>query len=93
MVYKLLTPDVRGAIEFCLMEIPAGMSTSEKMHNHEGEETAYIMSGETDIFLGEKKYHLREEDGVRIPPAMPHKWVDTSKEIVKVVFAVTPSAF
>ena len=51
------------------------------------------MSGEADLFLGEKHYHLREGDGVKIPPRTTHKWDNTADETAKVIFAVTPPTF
>ena len=93
VVYKLLTPDVSGAIEFCLMEIPAGSSSVDKPHSHTGEEVAFIISGETDIYLSGKTYHLNEGDGIKIPPFSPHRWINNSDQEVKVIFAVTPPSF
>ena len=93
VLYKLLTPDVSGMIEFCLMEIPAGVASADVPREHSGEEVAFVISGETDIYLSGEIYHLNEGDGMKIPPFSPHRWINCSKKTVKVIFAVTPPTF
>ena len=43
--YELLTPDTKGNIEFCMMIIPAGMSSYRDAHSHIGEEVAFMRRG------------------------------------------------
>lgn len=93
VMYKLLTPDISGAIEFCLMEIPAGTASSDVPREHTGEEVAYIISGEVDLHLNGTVYHLQSGDAVRMPPMSGHRWVNTSDEELKAVFAITPPSF
>lgn len=93
VAYKLLTPDVSGAIEFVLMEIPAGSASTDKARGHVGEETAFIMSGKTDIYVDGHRYTLDEGDAIRIPPTSPHRWVNCYEDTVQVIFAVTPPSF
>ena len=81
VMYKLLTPDISGAIEFCLMEIPAGTASSD------------VPSGEVDLHLNGTVYHLQSGDAVRMPPMSGHRWVNTSDEELKAVFAITPPSF
>lgn len=93
VLYKLLTPDTSGAIEFCLMEIPAGTASSDMPREHDGEEVAYVVRGATDILLGGVNYHLNEGDSIKIAPSAPHQWINREKEDVAVIFAVTPPGF
>ena len=93
VLYKLLTPDISGSIEFCLMEIPAGSSSSDIPREHEGEEVTYIISGEIDLELNGSIYHMAEGDSVRIPPLSPHRWINRYEEELKAVFAITPPSF
>ena len=93
VMYKLLTPDISGAIEFCLMEIPAGVSSSDVPREHTGEEVAYIISGEIDLHLSGTVHHLESGDSVRIPPMSPHRWVNCYDSDFKAVFAITPPSF
>lgn len=93
VLYNLLTQDVSGNIEFCMMEIPSQATTTEVPREHIGEEVAYVVSGEVDILLSGYNYHLCEGDAIKIPPMSPHQWINNSEQGVKVVFAVTPPSF
>lgn len=93
VLYKLLTPTVNGAIEFCLMEIPAGSASSDVCREHTGEEVAYVISGEVDLHLRDQVYHLYGGDSVLIPPGTPHRWVNHYDGEFKAVFAITPPSF
>lgn len=93
VLYKLLTPTVNGAIEFCLMEIPAHSTSSDVCREHTGEEVAYVIEGEVDLHLKDSIYHLYGGDSVLIPPSTPHRWVNNSDQEFKAVFAVTPPSF
>lgn len=91
--YDILTPDMRGMIEFCLMRIPAGKASADTAYGHEGEEVAYVIQGETDISLDGTEFHLDEGDAIKIPPKTQHRWMNRSEQEVRVVFAVTPPSF
>ena len=93
VLYKLLTPDVSGAIEFCLMEIPSGTASSDVCREHTGEEVAYMIAGEIDLHMNGDVHHLREGDSVKIPPLTPHRWVNSYGQEFKAVFAITPPSF
>lgn len=93
VLYKLLTPDTNGAIEFCLMEIPVGASSSDIAREHDGEEVAYVISGQIDLEVNGSIYHLEEGDSVRIPPLSPHRWINRYEQELKAVFAITPPSF
>lgn len=91
--YKLLTSDTKGLLESCLMDIPAGKASSDVPRSHEGEEVAYVISGETDIELDGDTYHLCEGDAIKIPSTAPHRWINRSKKDVRIIFSVTPPQF
>ena len=93
VTYKLLTPDTDSTIEFILMEIPAGTVTTKVPRGHQGEETAYVMEGQVEITVDDQTYQLSAGDSIRILPGHPHKWSNRSKELVRVIFAVTPPSF
>ena len=93
VVYKLLTPNTSGDIEFCLMEIPSNSSTSVEKHEHNGEEVAYIVEGKVEIYVGNKIESLEKGDSIRIPAHVAHKWVNGTDLEVQVIFAITPPCF
>ena len=93
MIYDLLTPDLSGDIEMCLMEIPAQSVTSTVPKSHVGEEVAYVVSGKATIRLEEKSFDLSDGDSVRIPPGVKHLWENKHDEVATVIFAITPPSF
>lgn len=93
VTYKLLTPDTESSIEFILMEIPTGTSTTKIPRGHEGEETAYVMEGSVQITVDDHTYELNEGDSIRILPRHPHQWKNSSRKLVRVIFAVNPPSF
>lgn len=91
--YDLLTPDVRGSIEFCIMHVPFQEVETPFSLSHEGEEVAYVLSGKTDLVVNSTRYTLAAGDSIRIPPYMKHYWANTYEGICDVIFAITPPSF
>ncbi len=93
VIYKLLTPDLNGTIEFCLMEIPPKSQTAKEEKPHIGEEVAYIMAGNVKVHLNKKVFQLFQGDSVRIPAGVKHLWSNEEDVYAKVIFAITPPSF
>lgn len=93
VLYDLLTPDVSGNIEFCMMHIPPQRDAVKITQRHKGEEVAYIVEGTVDIIVDKIRYALNEGDSIRIPPLSEHIWENIYDKNVKVVFAVSPPSF
>lgn len=93
ILYSLLTPDVTGNIEFCMMEIPSRSGTESVAQYHSGEEVAYVMEGPVEIMVDDAAYTLETGDSIRIPPMSVHNWINHMDSPVKVIFAVTPPSF
>lgn len=91
--YELLTPNSRGDIEFMLMKIPSKESSSKELFSHKGEEVAYVMKGNVNLYLMNTVIELECGDSVKIPPRSKHKWENTSDFDCEVIFAVTPPSF
>ncbi|MCD8223797.1 MAG: helix-turn-helix domain-containing protein [Clostridiales bacterium] len=92
--YELLTPDTRGSIEFCMMIIPPNSNSNSKLQSHEGEEVAFLYSGESvDIEIDSRLFTLRQGDSIRIPPQAQHIWRNRRSSPVQVIFAITPPSF
>ncbi len=93
VIYELLTPDLSGSIEFCLMEIPPQSATAPSEKAHIGEEVAYVISGTIWIRMNEKEFLLHEGDSVKIPAGTNHLWENKDTTKAKVIFAITPPSF
>ncbi len=93
VIYDLLTPDLSGSIELCLMEIPPRSVTSVKEKSHVGEEVAYVIEGDVTIHLDGKMFELSQGDCVKILPGVNHLWENTRDVSSRVIFAITPPSF
>ena len=91
--YDLLSPDMHGAIEMVIMNIPPQEESSTELLNHIGEEIAYVLNGEVQIFLENNMEILQAGDSIKIPSNVYHKWRNTSDKVVSVLFAMTPPSF
>ena len=91
--YELLTPNSQGDIEFMLMKIPPGESSSKELFSHKGEEVAYVTKGSVNLCLINSVIDLSCGDSVKILPFLKHKWQNNTDEECEVVFAVTPPSF
>lgn len=92
--YELLTPDIRGSIEFIMMIIPPHLSSSKTGLSHHGEEVALMCEGDSvDLEMDGVTYTLEPGDSVRIPAETVHAWHNRKDTTVQVVFAITPPTF
>jgi len=90
---ELLSPNLQGAIEFSLMNLPPSSKSTEKLMEHKGEEAAYVVEGTVKLYLNHEIIELNSRDSVRILPHMKHKWDNPYGKNAIVVFAVTPPSF
>ena len=93
VIYKLLTPDLNGTIECCLMEIPPHSKSAAVAKSHVGEEVAYVISGSVKIQLNQKEFSLNAGDSIRIPAGVNHLWSNEGDGEFEAVFAITPPSF
>lgn len=93
VLYELLTPDVSGSIEFCMMTIPPRSGAESTSQRHAGEEVAYVIEGPVEILVDERSYTLETGDSIRIEAMSVHNWINHMDAPVRVVFAVTPPSF
>ena len=92
--YELLTPDLSGAIEFCLMTLQPGQSSYRDAMSHTGEEVAYMLSGKEMVLeLDGTRYPMVPGDSVRIGSNLPHVWHNLTNREAQIIFAITPPMF
>ncbi len=91
--YELLSPNLKGSIEFALMKLTSDSHSSENLMSHEGEEAAFVIKGKVDLHLEDEVITLKQGDSVRIVPHMKHKWENSYDEDTDVIFAITPPSF
>ena len=91
--YELLTPDTSGSIEFVLQKFKANSNSGDAVQYHDGEEVAYVVSGQLTLMLDQTEFTLDEGDSARIPAMTPHLWSNLTDKDAILIFAVTPPCF
>ncbi|MFB5193215.1 helix-turn-helix domain-containing protein [Alicyclobacillus fastidiosus] len=92
--YQLLSPNLRGQIEFLLVEIESGTSHDpEGMVTHAGEECGFVLEGELIVRLGTQEIHLNEGDSICFPSSTPHRFMNPGTSISRSIWAMTPPSF
>lgn len=71
-----------------LVELPAGASTGEDLHAHEGEEIHLILKGKLFVQQGEDSAELTEGDSFSWNACVPHSVRNTGEEPALVLIAV-----
>lgn len=92
-VYDVLTPDFMNApIELLIMDLKPNKATTDTYFMHlDKEEIAVVMKGKVTVELEEREYELEENDVVRIPSNIKHRFINNSDELCNVLFVLTKS--
>ncbi len=93
VAYELLTPDTSGSIEFLLITLEPGTSSSEVLLGHEAEEVAFVTEGTVMFYNNKEAIELSKGDSIRVMPFDQHRWVNLSNKKAEVIFAITPPTF
>jgi len=89
--YQLLSPDLRGQIEFIWVESPPGQQSM--VSSHEGEEQVVVLSGTLRVEIGDEEIQLEAGDAVRFDPSQPHRTINGGSGPTVYVSAITPPSF
>jgi len=89
--YQLLSPDLRGQIEFIWVELRQGEESM--LSSHDGEEQIVVLSGTLDVEIGGEEFRLEAGDAIRFDPTRPHKTINRGAGSAVYVSASTPPSF
>jgi transcriptional regulator with XRE-family HTH domain len=93
IVDELLVPNLDGALELLFCTLQSGADSGPEPYTHAGEEAGLILSGEMELFVDEKRYHLRPGDSFAFPSTKPHRYRSTGTTPLQVVWAITPPSY
>jgi DNA-binding transcriptional MerR regulator/quercetin dioxygenase-like cupin family protein len=66
---------------------------SEGAYDHVGEEFVFVLQGEMDLWLGERKHHLFTGDCLYFASTIPHRWRNPGKQTARTLWVNTPPTF
>jgi mannose-6-phosphate isomerase-like protein (cupin superfamily) len=91
VLYQLLGTGSSHLIQpYVLSFLPGGGYSSDRL-GHPGEEFAYVIIGEVELFLADEIYKLRQGDAIRFRTEAPHSFRNSSPTgMALVIGAATP---
>jgi transcriptional regulator with XRE-family HTH domain len=89
--YQLLSPDLRGQIEFIWVESPPGEQSM--VSSHEGEEQVVVLSGTLGVEIDGEEIRLEAGDAIRFDPSQPHRTINRGTAPAVYLSAITPPSF
>ncbi len=93
LVYELLTPDLRGALEVLRTQVPPGFTNADRPFRHQGEECVHLLSGALELVVGERVFSLVGGDTATYDPSVAHWWTNHTDETAVIIGVVTPPSF
>jgi transcriptional regulator with XRE-family HTH domain len=92
-VYEMLTPSVRGRLIAYVSYLPPHWSNEDQPLRHPGEEIAHVIDGEVLISVDDEPYVLTVGDSLTWDAAKPHWCRNTTSEVAKILYSMTPPNF
>ena len=80
-------------MEPIIYEIGINGESGRDFYAHGGEEFIYIVEGELDVYIADKKYKLIKGDSLYFKSHLKHRFKNTSKKEVKALWVVSPPTF
>ncbi|MGY4298727.1 transcriptional regulator with XRE-family HTH domain [Bradyrhizobium sp. i1.4.4] len=90
---ELLSPNLGRQLELLRCSFPPGSESGKEPYTHQGEEAGFVISGELDLWIGERHVILSEGDSFAFASDLPHRYANTSDRECVVIWAVTPPSY
>jgi transcriptional regulator with XRE-family HTH domain/mannose-6-phosphate isomerase-like protein (cupin superfamily) len=90
---ELLTPMVPGTLQMLLVTLEPGGSSGPDHYTHKGEEAGVVISGAMKLWIEDQAYILKEGDSFRFKSTRRHRFESASKQVTRVLWAMTPPLY
>lgn len=91
--YKLLSARAPGLVLEPVRVTVHPSETIEEPYAHEGEEFAFVLSGELRFIVAGTEYRLGPGDSIHYPSTVPHSIHNDTHDAVDAVWVLTPRLF
>lgn len=92
IVDELVTPKMSLRVEMIFTRLPPGTESAES-YSHEGDGVGFVVSGELDMWVGERHFHLYEGDSCSYSAGEPHRYKNSGEREAVVIWAISPPSF
>lgn len=89
----LLASKKEKNMEPIIYEIGINGESGRDFYSHAGEEFIYVLEGELEIYVLDKKYRLSKGDSLYFKSNLKHRFKNVSKTIAKALWVVSPPTF
>src|SRR6266508_5346048 len=89
---EVISAQPRRTLEILLVELPPGVSMSEKRQFHDGEEVVLCVEGRASLHCGEHVVLLQAGDSCHFDGRVPHSLENTGDVAARLLIALTPAA-
>src|SRR4029079_9682653 len=93
ILMERVIPYAKGHLLQSNIHIIAPGGSSFGLISHEGEEVGYVISGEIELFLGDKAYQLSAGDTFCFRSEIGHGYRNRGKSAARILFVNTPPTF
>ena len=90
---ELLSPNLSRNIELLRSTLPPGAKSGDGTYSHKGDEAGIILSGELDLWIGERHVKLSEGDSFAFDSTLPHRYENRGTTDVLVIWVNSPPSF
>lgn len=91
-VDELLTPKMSMAVEMIRSLLPPGAEARDA-YSHEGDEVGLVLSGQLDLWVGERSFHLAAGDSFSFASSEPHRYRNPGPGDTVVIWAISPPTY
>jgi transcriptional regulator with XRE-family HTH domain len=92
IIDELLSPQPLRQLEMLHSRFPPG-TYNEESYSHEGEEAGYVLSGEFELWVGDRHFHLKEGDSFAFSSREPHRYGNPGDQDALILWVITPPTF
>ena len=92
IVDELLTPKMSLQLEMIHTRLPPGSESAESS-THAGDAVGFVVTGELEMWVGERHFHLREGDSCSYSAGEPHRYRNPGSREAVVLWAISPPSF
>ncbi|RWI16819.1 MAG: cupin domain-containing protein [Mesorhizobium sp.] len=92
IVDELVTPKMSLQVEMIYTRLPPGTESAES-YSHNGDGVGFVVSGQLEMWVGERQFLLNEGDSCSYSSGEPHRYRNPSSREAIVIWAISPPSF
>jgi transcriptional regulator with XRE-family HTH domain len=85
---ELLSPNLSGPLELLISTIHPGADS--EYYTHDGAEAGLVLQGILKLWIDDRQFALATGDSFAFPSTTPHRCINDTAELVRVLWVITP---